>query len=136
MFWRCDEQRLSRALDRLHQKLELSKESDAALTELTEWLSHNQAKFEEEWSHDDLLGALVSDSNADKDTVLKEVRDSLQSMEAFAVILIEKLDAFRVTLSDEQRALLADELRTRGRRPRSWQGWHRRHGLRHRQRAA
>jgi hypothetical protein len=136
MFWRCDEQRLSHALDRFRQKLDLSEESNASLTELTEWLAKRHADIEEEWSHGDLLEALVSDTNASKETVLREMRDSVQAMEEFAVMLIEKLDAFRATLSDEQKSLLAEELSARGRKGYPWRGWHRRHRLRHRQRAA
>lgn len=136
MFWRCDERRLSEALDRLRQELDLSEKSDAALNDVTEWLSQYHAKLNEEWSHDDLLKALVSDVEADKGTVLKELRDSLEAMEGFAVTLVEKLAAFRATLSDEQKSVLADEFSTRGRKARSWQGWHRHHRLRHRQRAS
>ena len=136
MFWQRGERRMVRTLERLRDRLDLSKESDAVLTELADWLAQAHAERAEELSHGDLLRSLLSDANADKDSVLKEVQDSLAAMEAFAVTLVEKLDAFRSTLSDEQKSLLANELGARGWSAHSWRARHRRRRLRHRQRAA
>lgn len=136
MFWRCEEHRLARALDRMQDKLLLNTESAGEFAELQDWLAHRHLEAEDGWSHDDLMEALLSDSRADKDALLQEVREGLKAMENFAFMLVEKLDAFVATLDEGQRSILREELVRRGRGDGSWRRFYRRARLRDRGRAA
>lgn len=135
MFWRFDEQRMVTALELLRQRITLSAESETVLDELVGWLAARHQEIEEEWSHVELLDALISDPDADTDDILDELRDSLASMEVFATTLVQKLSALRATVDDDQKAILAAELSFRGRNLDTWNGWHRHRRLRHRGRS-
>ena len=132
MFWNSDEERMQKALARFRDKFELGADANRALEDLINWLAKQHAARSEEWSHEELLQALMGPDDFDQESVLKEVKDGLQALETFASTLVAKLAAFHAALTAEQRQQLAEEFKKHGHKHRRWLGWNRKHRLHHR----